>query len=934
MLTESVRAVPAPAQRSAWPKVAALFALLALGVAGFVLWRDLHKPAGPGEPVVDSNDLSLDVSGPRARALSVLYVGLRSPEPALRASAARALGQSRDATQWTSIASLLKDPDPFVQSEAAEALGQLGAVDAQGALTLLLESTQVAGVKIAAAAALARLQIPRGQKVLLELLNSADERLKLRAAMVLLQSGDVAARPALWAAVNRGQLPEEQALRILGWLAQTGDPQATAQLQARLGGEDFSPRRVSAAGNLARVGDERARAVLQQAAQKEGPQQLFASLMLATVGDTAGFTRFLAVAQSPNQPEPSRQLAIEGLAACGRRQGAIELVKVLDDPKASTGLRQAAAGAILQIAGGDPDQIAKQSLGWAQAALGNDSWLLRETATVVLADLENEQAVPLLSKALTDPQQQVRKSAAAALGRKRLRAAVQALQGSLDDAEPEVRQAGLVSLRRLVEGLYRANPAAADENLVARLRQLAENGSPEDQVMAAGTLLQLGDATQRERLRTALSGPDPLLRKLVVETLPSGDGLLLEALSDQADAVRFAAAKRLAPQKVMASAEVLRQALSAGGADSVVAYGLLKKLGEKVSPPAGFGELLGRGDQPTSLALLDVIADLPVPEALPLLQKARLDSSPLVRRRVGEVAYDFYKAAPSDTLLVMLYGLLNDPDIRVRTRVGMLVADLKAKRGAAEIPDLSEPVDLATPPDLAATDDGGGTPTATATRGFLRVSGEPGVRFQIDGHGSMVLAVGPAQLSLYSGKHQVRYPGGASEVEVPEGGTAELALPVTLAEQLLVDAGAALGRKELQTAQALLDRVKGMIARGKVPRPAQAEFVFLQARLFETGGRWLEAMTLFSQLLKDPARRPDQTQFALAAQARLRGRLGHLVIRKLDTEGTCREIEQWVRPGQHVLDQGAGPDRRPLPPRIERVREGETRVVDLCKPAP
>lgn len=47
--------------------------------------------------------------------------------------------------------------------------------------------------------------------------------------------------------------------------------------------------------------------------------------------------------------------------------------------------------------------------------------------------------------------------------------------------------------------------------------------------------------------------------------------------------------------------------------DSLIAYELLKKSGEKVSPPASFSELLSRGDIPTSLAVLDIIADLPLP---------------------------------------------------------------------------------------------------------------------------------------------------------------------------------------------------------------------------------------------------------------------------------------------------------------------------------
>ena len=147
--------------------------------------------------------------------------------------------------------------------------------------------------------------------------------------------------------------------------------------------------------------------------------------------------------------------------------------------------------------------------------------------------------MPLLTKALSDPQQSVRRGAAAALGRKRVRSALLALRQALGDAEPDVRRAGMMSVSRVAAHLLSRGANAHDDELILRLRQFVETGNTEDQLTAAGTLLQLGEHAHRERLREGLQAPDPLTRKLVVEMLPAGDELLRHALADQALSVRL-----------------------------------------------------------------------------------------------------------------------------------------------------------------------------------------------------------------------------------------------------------------------------------------------------------------------------------------------------------------------------------------------------------
>ena len=204
--------------------------------------------------------------------------------------------------------------------------------------------------------------------MLRELLQSSDERIRLRAALLLVESGGDAAtaRPVLRDAVDKPGLPEDVQLRVLSRLAQTGDAwrwldsakRWPAMNSACVG---FLLRRVwRASGNR----------VAKNCFGKRPKGRTDAASGGADAGDRwgfLGFVRMVQVATSASYPEPSRLVAIDGLSACGRRQGAQQLLKVLDEAKASQLLRQAAAGSIVQIAGGDPEQIAKQSLGWAQS---------------------------------------------------------------------------------------------------------------------------------------------------------------------------------------------------------------------------------------------------------------------------------------------------------------------------------------------------------------------------------------------------------------------------------------------------------------------------------------------------------------------------------------------------------------------------------------
>jgi serine/threonine protein kinase len=926
--TEVLAAVPAPPPPpTRWGRLVFLSALIAASImaAGIYIGRTRNPQPPPPVDAPEEADFLTDVAGPKARALGVLYQGLRSADASLRGQAALMLGLSRDVTQRSSIATLLKDSNPMVQAQAAEALGQLGSTDAHGDLLALLEGNTPPAVRVTIAGALARLAHPRGKQVLHEMLQDPSDSIRITAMLLLLESGDNQVAEPLRGALKNPNLPDKVAWSILRRLAQIGDAQAQQQLSARMAGDGFTDRRITAAGYLAALGDERARALLSQAAQRPGQLQLVAASLLAEVGDFSVYPLFKRVSTDSRQVPEVRQLAFQGMGSCGRRHGAVLLAGILDELAALPTLRQQAAGAILQITGGDPAQIARQSMSWAQAALSHDDWLVRQNATNVLADLDSDQAVPLLARALSDSQREVRRSAATALGQKNLRAALAALRIALNDADPEVRQAGLRAMVNILASMGTAGARATSDETRARLQQLAESGTAEEQIIASATLARLGETAQLERLRSMLNSPNAILRRLVVETTAGDEGMLKQALSDTDFGVRFAAARRLGSLGQRDAVAVLKEGLAAGGADSLISYGLLRKLGEPAMPPAGLIDQIGR-DTPTTRALLEIITDLPASDALPLLIKARFDSDGSVRRRVAEVATSLYLKNHDESLLQIVYSLSNDPDVSVRTRTGALLAKLMGKETAPKEP-AEAPPDMATPVDAAVA------PTVAA-RGRLHIVGEQWVRVAIDQQASIALGPPPHEISLSAGRHTVTFSGGSVEVTVPSGDTAVVQIPISHAEQLLHDTADAIVRRDFNRAQQLIDRARGLVGRGRGPRSAQAELLILQARLYEAQGRWPEAMTELERLQRLPEswRKPEQTLSMQAAIARLSSRLGRIRISK-EVDGRCVYTDQWVLPGAHSIEPEPGGGQS----RSVRVREGGMAEVKLCQgavPAP
>ena len=782
------------------------------------------------------------VSAQRERALEVLKESLTASNPTLRAEAAGAIGQCRDPQLHALLTPRLGDPAAEVRAEAAVGLGQLGAQVDAAALMQVAERDPVPIAQVAAAGALLRLHRPEGPTVLRHALTGPDDDARLLAALRLDESGDGAARQLLKSWLERRTLPLKTRLRILPRLSQGGDEAATAELSAMITGSP-GPQLIIAAGSLARSGDVRARALLAKTAGQGGPQQLLAARLLAALGDASGYDLFRGVLKDPKQALAARVLAAEGLAASGRREGVMVLWPVLG-PKAEPHLRVAAAGALLRLAEDDPDGVAARSLDWAREALGDRQWSVRNDAVSVLGDIEAETSVVLLGQALRDENAEVRHSAARALGRKQVRLALQQLQPGLEDSDGEVRRSVIQAIGQVAVYLKGRGDVEAGRSVLGRLSAMARSGSSIDAVVASGTLLRLGDGSQRDVLQKGLRSVDARVRRLALELGGADSAALLHGLTDPDLLVRFSAARLLAEGGRRESMVVLREVLAQGNVNGLLAYGLLRKLGETPIAPSGLRSLLVSGDLETRTAAVEALVGLPAEEATPLLRQALLDSVAVVRRQVAEVAFELARLGRPEgwELLSVLRG---DDEVSVRSRAGTLLVRLGPRPLVAAV---NAPVARSAPPDMATS-----TPPDMTT--------------------PLVFKRGPA-LSPPS--------------------------PSPLPEQFLKDSEVALGQRDYRKALQLLNRAEEL-AGGAKRGGLRAQIWMEKGRVFEARNRWDQALDEYSKLLQVPPAQRSKAEAAAVAQ--LATRFGRLVVSQ--AEGSkCQTTEKWARPGASFIHVG------------------------------
>ena len=919
--TQAKGAAPVPAEeartaaRARTARFYAAFGLAAVVAALCMLaWRFL-APARPPEESAES------------LALSVIGEGLKSQDGSLRLRALNALAMSGEPRHRLILEPLLRSDNAQLAAAAAHALGQLGAFDAQPALLELIGRRPDPIVVVMAADALCRLKHPEGIRILVEMLEHGNPEIRIKAATSLLEQGNLAGAAMLWERVSRGTLSDMAALVTLGQLAMAGEERAQKMLEMtlpRLSGQ----ARLFAAFNLGRLGNEEARGLLLNAAAQAGTDQLLAAQLAAALGEPRGYERLLGAAASDKDPDAIRELAVAGLADCNRQDAIPALSRILVQGRAGAALRLGAAGAILRLAAGEQSRLAQQSLNWAMAALGSDSAVTRELATAALGEMNTDESITPLSKALRDQQREVRRGAARALGRKSARAALDALSGALDDQDLDVRAAGLRAIQRVIGSLHKKGDREADKQILSRLQRLTKEGSPADRVVASGILLQLGDNKYQSQLLDALLSREGLVRKLAVEYADADEVLLSRALRDTDRGVRFAAARRLADSGSHLGAAVLREVAQGGEVEGLIAYIKLKALGEAAEPPVGLTQLLHSTELQTRLDVMDAVADLPEDRALSLLYIASRDPAAAIRRRCIEVAGEFYKRTGIGTYLGLIRNLLRDPEPLVRGGASEFLFAIKSQPAVSaqqrELANTSKPIMPKEPEAAIAMAQAEGS-SAVGADGQVRFVGEESVRIQIDDLAPQAISSRP--VTLAPGTHRISYLGGEKEIKIESGTVLSVTIPTTYAEQLLHDGIDAYQSKHYERAREHLERLRVLEGRGRVKRNIGPDIAYNLGRIYEARKDTARAMQEYGRLLAMPEarKRPELLAPAERAMTKLESTVGHFVVFRSDISGKCEKSDLYLPPGKHLIDVGLGKSE------VVRSQAGVTQTLNKCQ---
>ena len=623
----------------------------------------------------------------RKRATDVLLRDLAAKTPELRLGALSGLVETRDGTLLPQLLPLLKDPDPRVQIRTAEILGQLGRKEALTHLSALQKASDGSPpFQVAVAEALDQLGEVRGRQALKTWMTGKDQQAKLRATLYLASTGDFDARKLLLQAVRQGVVSDAGQLEVLPLLARTGDAEARDRLMLRLGGSNNVDQQRQVAKSLARLGEPSGKQFLRDQTKKPGLDGLIAAVFLAQLDETVDPALFRGVLNAPAVTASMQTLAVTGLGYAGQRPD-IEplLLRFLPEQAA---LQQAAATAVIRLTGADPQVLAMQDIDLAERALQGGGGLMAEEALAILGEVGTGKQVGTLLRVLRSGSDVAsRRGAARALAKIRDHAAVEALASGLQDQETAVREEIIRALGEA--GRRLTGPKHKDVLVEVRgwLTKIAASTAGQEQSLAQATLLKLGDEGQRTAVLQNLHKSQPESRRQIIDTLNRDAPTLAAALTDADEQNRLLAARHLADLGDKRAIPVLQQALAThrDTQAGILAYSLLRKLGEKVEAPQTASELLDSQD-PTLRAAAVQAAD-GASFAL-VVERAARDPDKQVRMAAVSEASRLSEAEAR----TVLRTLLRDRDPEVRAKATATYQQLKAAADqAGKTPEAATP---------------------------------------------------------------------------------------------------------------------------------------------------------------------------------------------------------------------------------------------------
>jgi len=664
-----------------------VLSLAVAGIAGVVIWKSQQEPTSvpvvttpvkvpspdvprPPRPVAPA-DKPLDFDAVRKDAQTTLRASLRETEPAVRVQGSDALGRIKDQPSVQALTELTeKDPDTEARGHAADALGTIGAA-AAAQLLAKLETTAPPPLKVWYASALARLGDTKAAKRLLDYARSKDLAVSFKAGLTLAdlsQPGDKQAIAVLKAiAAHEAELnsvaPYAGAL-ILTRLAALRDASSRKVLYALLEHQDEGAR-LAAAEGLARLGDDAGKQVLADVfGNQASPNRLVAAVAQIPLGNYGGLD--LITAGLRDKDPGTRRLAARALGDIGERKSLPALIALAGDKDWT--VRISASAAIVAIVGLDPQVLAQASVDWTKSALDSQDLAVRKAAAGVLADIPVKDAVPLLAQAIADKDPVVRLAASRSAGKiKSADAAAKVADAVKTETDPGVKEQQVKALGEI----GKIGGAAAHDTLAQISAEPGRIG-----VIAAGSLIAVGDESGKAKLETAVAAPQADLRLAAVQAASMAQNPIVVptlkiGVLDRVFDVRFTAAEGLATfnAEKTAAVPVLTAALDSKD-NGVVgrAMAALTRLGEKIKDTARTpAEMLDSTDPKLRLAAVPIVRAMPPSQAVPLLRRLVADQD-LDVRHAGVDAIEDVVTKDKDQAIKLYKPLVADADPVVRSK--------------------------------------------------------------------------------------------------------------------------------------------------------------------------------------------------------------------------------------------------------------------------
>ncbi|MCA9672869.1 MAG: HEAT repeat domain-containing protein [Myxococcales bacterium] len=607
---------------------------------------------------------------------------------AVRQTAVRGIGELRDADARALLMNILKeDPNPAVRATAARALADLGD---SSLVDTLRKARKVSAplVQVSIDHALVRLGQRAARGRLRVFLRDKDKDVRKSAASVLGKLGDKRVLPVLLQQI-RAETAQRDMVTLLATAARLGHGASRKSLEDGLARASKPKFQLECADALARLGDEKALAALEKMLRdKRRPLalRLSAAGALAALGNYAGVEDLKRAIRMKSAT--MRVLAASGLGAIADRAALPPLAEALSDKRAR--VQAAAAEALARVLAQMPNQLLRRSQNWAFAALESGSLAMRHAAVGVSGEMDPQLAIELLGWALKDSDARVRAAAVASIGRLKRKnpRAIKILTVALADKSPEVRASAARAL-----GAVKA-PA-----VTKALKTATRDPDSLVGIAAAGSMLARGDTSLAPHLARAVHKlRKPRLRAAAYTAIGNWRSkralaLLRRGLKDRSSDVRYAAAMALAHRGDKAGLGELRRAVREGRDDG----GALRVMAALGVSQRDQLRTLSRSKKARDRrnAMVTATDLLQSKAAIGLLARGARDSSVRVRRAAARGLTRM--VTKSERAARLLRTLSHDPDPAVRAIALIGLAKRKPKN-VVETPAV-EPVKKAPLPE-------------------------------------------------------------------------------------------------------------------------------------------------------------------------------------------------------------------------------------------